>query len=187
MKTAPQPTFASDQGRSSQVPTPVWLALGLALLAGCGTNPQPAAKSADRTGMKPVAADAGTLSRISSTQQLASVPKSVFQGELPSGRDPFFPGSKRSSGKAGEDPLPLTNYLKLAGIRPGPTHPLALINRSSFAPGEEQDVSIVISNQFGRPEVQRVSIRCLEIREDSVIISIAGEQGPKELRMAQRK
>jgi hypothetical protein len=64
---------------------------------------------------------------------------------------------------------------------------MALINRTVLAPGEQADVSIVVSNQFSKAEIQKVNVRCLEVRRDSVLISIAGEQGVKELRMAQAK
>jgi hypothetical protein len=172
-----------------------WLALAAALismaLAGCGSSPTVSAQgpglSAKSTAGKPAAG----LSAAASTNALASTVQSVFQADLPSGRDPFFPGASRSSAKAAQSEpvsqLPASAYLKLVGLRSGTARPMALINRTTFAPGEESDVSIVVSNQFSKPEVQKVSIRCLEIRPDSVLISIAGEQGQKELRMAQGK
>ena len=125
-----------------------------------------------------------------STNAVAPVPKSVFQLGAQSGRDPFFPDSTRGTAKtegALASRLPLVSYLKLVGIRPGTTRPMALINRTAFAPREEGDVSIVVSNQFGKAEVQKINIRCLEIRRDAVIISIPGEEGSKELRMAPGK
>ncbi|MFO1500681.1 MAG: hypothetical protein U1G07_20235 [Verrucomicrobiota bacterium] len=64
---------------------------------------------------------------------------------------------------------------------------MALINRTPLAQGEEADVSVVIPNPSSKPEVQKVAIRCVEVRRHSVLISIAGEQGVKELRMAQAK
>ena len=82
---------------------------------------------------------------------------------------------------------PAVSYLKLVGIRPGPTRPLALINRTPFGLGEERDVAIVLTNQMSKAEVQKISVRCLEIRRDSVVIKIAGEHGVKELRLAQAK
>ncbi len=83
--------------------------------------------------------------------------------------------------------VPLVSHIKLFGIRPGTDRPMALINRTPFAPGEEGDVTVVIGSESNRPEIQKVNIRCLEIRRDSVLISIAGEVGVKELRMAQAK
>jgi hypothetical protein len=106
------------------------------------------------------------------------------------GRDPFFPGSRLGPDGADESMavrLPLVSYLKLLGIRPGTTRPMALINRSPFAQGESGDVVIVVTNQASRTELQKVNVHCLEIRRDSVLISIAGEQGVKELRMAQAR
>jgi hypothetical protein len=83
--------------------------------------------------------------------------------------------------------MPPSSYLKLVGIRPGTTRPMALINRTALGPGEEASVSIVLSNQLPKLEVQKVNVRCLAIRRDSVLISIEGEEGVKELHLAQAK
>jgi hypothetical protein len=163
-----------------------------AALAGCGTDPvSPGANAAGgRAANAPAVSSASGPGAIS-TNGVATVSQSVFHVGAQSGRDPFFPDSTRGTAKASEGApvsrLPLFSYLKLVGIRPGTTRPMALINRTPFAPGEEGDVSIVVSNQFSKAEVEKVNIRCLEIRRDSVVISIAGEEGLKELRMAQGK
>jgi hypothetical protein len=83
--------------------------------------------------------------------------------------------------------MPAISYLKLVGIRPGTIRPMALINKTPLAPGEEGDVSIVVSNQMSKAEVHKINVRCLEVRQDSVLIKIAGENGVKELRLAQQK
>ncbi len=161
--------------------------LGVAL-TGCGpdsagTGPQlPRAASSGRA--------AAAQPPVVATNAIAAVPKSVFQADLPSGRDPFYPGASRGqtkNGVAAAPQLPLANYLKLVGIRPGTTRPLALINRTTFAPGEEGEVSVVVPNTLGHPEVQRVNVRCLEIRRDCVVVSIAGEEGTRELHMGEPK
>ena len=46
---------------------------------------------------------------------------------------------------------------------------------------------IVVSNQTSQVQMHKINLRCLEIRHDSVLISITGEDGVKELRMASRK
>jgi len=159
-----------------------FLSLGL---FGCGSEPTPA----PRTG-PPAATTAATVSATKATNQTL-VAKSVFHTGAEAGREPFFPKSNQDLAKNNETTSmrtqPTLSYLKLLGIRTGTTRPLALINRTTLAPGEEGDVPIVISNQAGKAAVQKVSVRCLEIRQDSVLISIAGEEGVKELRMAQRK
>ena len=173
-------------------PLAPWAILLLAVaLAGCGTDPvsSGAKVPGDRASKAPAIASASGPGA-SSTNGVALVPKSVFQLGAQSGRDPFFPDSNRGTANtdgALASRLPLVSYLKLLGIRPGTTRPMALINRTAFAPGEEGDVSIVVPNPFGKAEVEKVSIRCLEIRRDSVLISIAGEEGSKELRMSQGK
>jgi hypothetical protein len=167
-------------------------ALLAAVLTGCGSerpasSPNGTGRPETRAPGRAVAAAAHGLS----SNNVSAVPKSVFRVNLPSGRDPFFPESSANLADSGAGAAvsrwPLVSYLKLAGIRPGKARPLALINRTTFAPGEEEDVSIVVSNQLSQAEVEKISIRCLEIRRDSVLISIAGEEGVKELRMAQTR
>lgn len=166
-------------------------ALLLTVAAGCGSEPAAAASSGAAASASSKPASAPALPG-EGAEKLPEAPKSVFQAKLATGRDPFFPHLSRGPAKAAEAAistprLPTISYLKLVGIRPGTTRPMALINRTPFAPGEEGDVSIVVSNQPNKTEVQKVRIRCVEIRRESVLISIAGEDGVKELRMAQAK
>ena len=158
--------------------------LGL-VWAGCGSDPVPAAKANVAT---PAAAAPRAAAAAKSTNALQQT-KAVFNASVESGRDPFFPHARTlpTEESAGTPLLPLVSYLKLLGIRSGTDRPLALINRTPFAPGEEGDVSIVVTNQMSKAAIQKVSVHCLEIRRDSVLISIGGEDGVKELRMAQRK
>lgn len=159
-------------------------------LAGCGGSPGPAATPAGNPRISSAAASTNGIA--GGTNTVALVPQSVFHIDPRFGKDPFFPGASRSVAKAaGAAPapvlLPLVSYLKLAGVRPGTRRPMALINSTSFSPGEEGKVSIVVSNQLSQAEVQKLNIRCLEIRPDSVLITIAGEAGVKELRFVQGK
>jgi hypothetical protein len=80
--------------------------------------------------------------------------------------------------------LPAVSYLRLVGLRSGTTRPLALINRTSLAPGDEASVPILVTNALNKVEVQKISVRCVAIRRNSVLISIAGEEGVKELHLA---
>ena len=64
--------------------------------------------------------------------------------------------------------------LILKGITWSKTKPLALINDRNFAPNEEGKVRLGQSN---------VVIRCLAIREDSVVIQVAGASEPQTLRL----
>jgi hypothetical protein len=161
--------------------------LGLAL-TGCGPD------SSGKGPQLPPSASLGRAGAVehasAATNAAAAVPESMFHADLASGRDPFYPGASRGqakSGPASAPQLPLASYLKLVGIRSGTTRPLALINRTTFAPGEEGEVSVVVPNTLGHPEVQRINVRCLEIRRDCVVVSIAGEEGTRELHMGQPK
>jgi hypothetical protein len=112
---------------------------------------------------------------------------SVFQAEGPAtGPDPFFPQIDRSAGVTAIDsaPIHLSSHLKLVGIWPGEKRPLALINKTSFSPGQAGEVAILLTNQ-NQTTLHKIQIRCLEIRRDSVLISISGEPETKELRLAQ--
>jgi len=191
--------FSSALARAERQPSlalvATWMAslvLGF-VLTGCGSAPSAALPSqkASQANGSGLAKNATSSSETGSSNTVAVASTSVFRTDLHAGGDPFFPKSKRRAAKTPDAvvaaPLPLLSYLKLVGIRPGTTRPMALINRTAFAPGEEGDVSIVVSNQLSQLQLQKISIRCLEIRRDSVLINIAGETGPKELRMAQGK
>ena len=113
----------------------------------------------------------------------------AFFERRPNGRDPFFPASVRLPRVASDSQLtnqpprlPLSSYIKLMGIRPSKTRPLAMINDTLFEPGERGDVSVLIPASSGSNDVQKVRIRCLEIRGETVVIQIEGESGVKELR-----
>ena len=64
--------------------------------------------------------------------------------------------------------------LKLNGITFGTKHPLAVINGKTFSPGESAQISV---------KPGWVTIECLKVEKDSVLISIEGEDGPRLLRM----
>jgi hypothetical protein len=160
-------------------------------LAGCGSNPAPATTGRGAAAAPAAGASAGTNSTMTAavTNPVAVV-QSHFDATPQAGRDPFFPGASRSPVAQETAPgltAPIVSYLKLLGIRSGTARPMALINRTALAPGEEASVSILLSNQVNRAEIQKVKVRCLEIRRDSVLVSIAGEEGVKELRIAQAK
>jgi hypothetical protein len=160
------------------------------IFAGCGSKPPAQSAAPAATPVKLPAAASAPAQSGKSTNALAEL-KSVFRIDARKCRDPFFPqltrAAETSAVEAASIRLPLVSYLKLVGIRSGTARPMALINRSAMSPGEEVDVSIVVSNQTKKAEVRKVLVRCLEVRRDSVLITIAGEEGVKELRMAQRK
>ena len=103
-------------------------------------------------------------------------PKSVFT--IPrapqEGRDPFFPNSKRLFFTPIPRPPDVVQKaeLHLKGISGPAGKRLAIVNNNTFGQGESGDVNTPSG---------RVHIRCLEIKNDSVIIEIGPER--RELRM----
>lgn len=109
--------------------------------------------------------------------------KSVFVADARTGKDPFFPNSTRRF--ESPEPAPTTtnsvpqsntllNQLTLKGISGTPGQMLALINSATVAVGELAEI------RCGR---QIVKIRCLEIRDHSVLIQLADAGETKELKL----
>ena len=106
-----------------------------------------------------------------------AIPRSVFANEGATGKDPFFPNSRRriKQDDSGKKP-PIRDFsslLKLTGIAGG-VRPIATINNLTFAVGEEQEVKV---------EGGKVKIRVLEIREKSVVVSVEKQPLPIELKL----
>ena len=109
---------------------------------------------------------------------LPAIPKSVFVvPKTPKeGCDPFFPNSVRVYASN----LPKTNRvsgpisLELKGLSGTPERRLAIINDYTFAEGETNEVNTPTG---------RVRVHCLQIKDDSVIVEVAGER--RELRLRQ--
>jgi len=109
------------------------------------------------------------------------VPKSVFH--LPTSpqdpaKDPFFPQSTRLRSKppqliSATNLPPVVVELELKGISGTADHRLAIINTRTFGVGEEGEVAT--SNGKAR-------IRVVEIKSDSVVVSLNGEQRVLKLR-----
>lgn len=106
------------------------------------------------------------------------LPKSVFV--LPAnpdeGRDPFFPNSTRpyatSTPAAPARPAAAPVSLVLKGFSGPVDRRLAIINNRTFEAGEEGDVVFPGG---------RIKVRCVEIRDESVVIEMGGER--RELRL----
>ena len=112
------------------------------------------------------------------------VPKSIFIDDPRTTRDPFFPRSTRRHpippapvtppGPNEATPIPPAPpvQLILRAILLGQEKRLAQINNRNFAVGEESEVLA---------GTQKVKIRCLEIRDSSVLVSVEGVTEPREL------
>ena len=105
---------------------------------------------------------------------VAEPPKSVFNGDLTSGIDPFFPKSTRLLAKPSllASNLPpvflkpmVPAEVQLQGISLSRTRRLALINNRTVEAGEEFTVRV-----GGEP----VKVRCEEVRDRSVVVSVRG-------------
>jgi len=87
------------------------------------------------------------------------------------GRDPFYPASSRpyqtavvSTARTSELNLSL---LSLQGVSGQPPQRLAIINKRTFAAGDNLEVST---------SKGRIRILCLEINEKSVVIEVNGQR-----------
>ena len=101
--------------------------------------------------------------------------KSVFDPKR--GKDPFFPKSRRLEAGKPILSLPPVIPLFLKGISGTKGRRLAIINNRTFEAGEE--VEFKVNNQI-------VRVRCVEIRDQSAIISVDGMAGTQELQLNQR-
>jgi len=109
------------------------------------------------------------------------IPKSVFliPATPQEGKDPFFPHSMRLfvSGvvvKTNVQPTaPPPVELRLNGISGTADRRLAIINNQTFETNEEGEVPT---------NPGRARIRCLEIKADSVVVQVGGEQRALHLR-----
>ena len=107
------------------------------------------------------------------------IPKAVFADDSPTGKDPFFPDSRRrvrASSLAGTNTVAqssgLLSQLVLKGISRAKGRPLALINTLTLSPGEQGGLKL---------GDQKVQVRCLEIRDRSVIVTLEGTKETREL------
>jgi hypothetical protein len=93
----------------------------------------------------------------------------------PSAPAPATPGRARDLPLYGGAPLvppPTYQDLELKGISGSKGRRFALINNQTFAQGESARV------RLGAKEVR---VRCLEIRSNSVVISLSGEEATREI------
>lgn len=112
------------------------------------------------------------------------IPQAIFTQPKNSaeGKDPFYPKSDRPYGEkpvvANTGPAPVVAEFVLRGISGTPEQPLAIINTTTFAVGETNDVLT---------KVGRLSIQCLEINKaaGTVLIQLGGER--RQLRLAPTK
>ena len=102
--------------------------------------------------------------------------KAVFVDDPASGKDPFFPRSiRRKRTVVEETPVPIVvpdDSLVLKGLSGTAEKRLAIINNYTFQAGEEYVL---------RVGTGQLKVRCLEIRDQSVLVNVNGIT--RELRM----
>jgi hypothetical protein len=107
--------------------------------------------------------------------------RSVFVDD-PEGKDPFFPNSTRRFAQKPEVVRPVLKAgpqsVRLGGIVGTEERRVALINNQGFEAGEERRVRIPNSRE-------EFMLRCVEIRESSVVVTIDGGVERYEIQMAE--
>lgn len=102
-------------------------------------------------------------------------PKSVFVHNDPAGKDPFFPNRQRGPVvviSTNTTPTITPDALFLKGFTGPPDKRIALINNLTFVKGEEQEVRIGTA---------KLKVKLVDIRDNSVIVTVEGQSEPKEL------
>src|SRR5262249_49332982 len=108
------------------------------------------------------------LNRLASRKEGASPPPSAQEGKgsrAPEPVAPMFNGAKLL-------PPPKVNDLVLKGLSGGKNNRLAMINNQTFGVGDSATLTV-----GGTP----MKVKCLEIRESSVLVSVNGGE-PREVR-----
>ena len=112
------------------------------------------------------------------------MPKSIFVTNEVAGKDPFFPNSERrkvtvdpTGGQKTPKPVG-AGALFLRGITTDSSGKrIALINNLTFAKDEVLDVRVGDG---------KLKLRCVEIREKSVVVEIVGESEQRELKLPEK-
>jgi len=160
------------------------LAVMGACLTGCSPSPTPAPSSA-QTGTAASQNKTNASTHAQGTNIALVETNSIFEDKRPGARDPFFPTSIRGLVKPpppqGQSVTPppvavpkpaVELVLVLRGILGGTNSRTALINNRIFRVGDEAII---------RSTNAQARIKCLEIGQQSVTISVNGKPEPKTL------
>jgi len=101
------------------------------------------------------------------------IPQSVFTVAGGKVKDPFFPNSTRIKTVVTAAPQVSSSTFELKAITGAPGARLAIINNRTVANGEDAEVTTPLGKLW---------IRCLEIRDSSVLIRSSLSPDPIELR-----
>jgi hypothetical protein len=158
---------------------PVLCGLGLALVmaAGCGPKAAPPAPPKPKTEAPKTAA---TAVPTNIAEQYVSVFEDLPRGK---GRNPFFPNSHMGepapeAAPQGEENVHVEPVLSLRAVIGHGRHSQVVINNEIFEVGETQSVRVPNGH---------VRVRCLEVSNNSALVQVEGEAGPKRLVIEQKK
>ncbi len=109
---------------------------------------------------------------LANTNSASEIPKSIFDDK--EGKDPFFPSRSRvPQGATNAIPTNLSDFM-IQGITKG-DKPTVIINTKTFEVGEADEVRTRSGS--------RVTIRLIEIKQDSILIKIGDSSTPLELKI----
>jgi len=119
---------------------------------------------------------AGAAPAPASLAQPVTIPQSVFESAPPAGKDPFFPNSARGPKISKAEPVVVRiPEIGLKGITGTVTKRLCILNNRTFEVGETAEMKV---------SGQTVIVKCLEIKNNSAIVTINGLE--KELNLVPR-
>lgn len=102
------------------------------------------------------------------------IPLSVFDVTAKPTKDPFFPNSLRQPVPQATNSAPIfsASSFTLKGVSGSSKERLAIVNNRTLAAGE--DAEVVTSSG-------KVKIHCVEVKETSVVLRLAGQTEPMEI------
>jgi len=126
-----------------------------------------------------VASKAGSTSSTNAVSTNAAdvelpIPVSLFDVTLKPTKDPFFPNSLRQPVPQATNSTPTfsASSFTLKGVSGSSKERLAIINNRTLAAGEDAEVTTTAG---------KVKIHCVEVRETSVVLRLAGQTEPMEI------
>jgi len=150
------------------------VALGVTLLGlahGTGAANSPATKEVAR---KAGSTNSTNVVSTNAADAELPIPLSVFDVTAKPTKDPFFPNSLRQPVPQASNSAPVisASSFMLKGVSGSSRERLGIINNRTVAAGEDAEV-VTASG--------KVKIHCIEVKETSVVLRIAGQTEPMEI------
>ena len=123
-----------------------------------------------------IGSSSAARNRISGTRTTHMAIRGRFESAPPAGKDPFFPNSSRGPKISKAEPVVVRiPEIGLKGITGTVTKRLCILNNRTFEVGEIAEMKV---------SGQTVIVKCLEIKNNSAIVTINGLE--KELNLVPR-